>query len=263
MTYLEKIFNLKSKVAIVTGGLGMLGTEYVKTLARAGAKVAVFDLRKPKTTHQLVKLSAKLPIKFFAADISQREKVEEALSKVIVNLGEPQILVNNAAVDFPPKKESKETFENYPLEKWKKVLEVNLTGMMICCQVIGGQMVKSGGGSIINISSTYGLVSPDQRIYNNFVKPVSYSVSKSGVLNLTRYLATYWAKNKVRVNTLTPGGVKAGQDKNFIRKYSSRTPLGRMANQDEYNGAILFLASDASSYMTGSNLIIDGGWTAW
>lgn len=262
MNYINNLFNLDGKVAIVTGGLGMLGTEYSKTLAKAGAKVAIFDIQEPLPNHELISFAKKFPIKFFAVDITKKDEVEKTAKKIIKLWGAPSILINNAAIDFPPGG-GRETFENYPLDKWNKVLGVNLTGMLICCQVIGGIMAKNRRGSIINISSTYGLLSPDQRIYKNFIKPVSYSVSKSGVLNLTRYLATYWGEKKVRVNTLSPGGVFNNQEKMFVKKYCQKTPMGRMARKDEYNGAILFLASDASSYLTGANLIIDGGWTAW
>jgi len=264
MTELEKIFNLKNKIAVVTGGLGILGTEYAKALLRAGCKVAVLDIVEPAPNHELMKFKKKYPLVFIKADISKREEVERAFLRLKKTFGLASILINNAAIDFPPVKGAKEIFENYPLEKWQKALDVNLTGMLICSQVFGGAMALSGkGGSIINISSTYGVVSPDQRIYDGFVKPVAYSVTKSGVLNFTRYLATYWADKNVRVNTFTPAGVQGNQSPDFIKKYSQKVPLGRMAKKQEYNGVILFLASDASSYMTGSNLIVDGGWTAW
>lgn len=261
--YLDSLFGLNNKVVIITGGLGILGTEYVKALAQGGARVAVFDLHKPSVENELTGYSKKYPIKFYQVNITKRSEVEKALVKVKKSWETPSVLINNAALDFPPDKNKKESLENYPMEKWNAVLEVNLTGMLICCQVIGGAMAEKQRGSIINISSTYGVVSPDQRIYKNFIKPVSYCVTKAGVLNLTRYLATYWSQNKVRVNTLTLGGVFNNQDEDFIKRYSSRTPLGRMARRDEYVGAILFLSSEASSYMTGSNLIMDGGWTAW
>lgn len=261
--YLNKIFNLKNKIAVITGGAGILGTEYAMALAMTGARVAVLDIKKMHTKHELLKLSKKYPIKFFMVDITRKQGVKTVLAEIQKLWGTPSILINNAAIDFPPDANKKELFENYSIEKWNSTLAVNLTGALICCQVFGGAMAKNGGGSIINISSTYGVVSPDQRIYKNFIKPVSYSVTKSGILNLTRYLATYWGAKNVRVNTLTPGGVFNNQTKEFVKKYSSKTPLGRMARKDEYNGVILFLASDASAYMTGANLIVDGGWTAW
>jgi NAD(P)-dependent dehydrogenase (short-subunit alcohol dehydrogenase family) len=268
MSYLDQLFSLKDKVAIVTGGNGQLGSQYVMALAQAGAKVAVFDL-KDGLNEPLKKMSEELTITYFKVDITQADQLKMALLEVEKKLGAPEILINNAALDNPPATTSQDTasFEGYPLNLWEQVIKVNLTGVFLCCQVIGGRMAEKGKGSVINICSTYGLVSPDQRIYQDlpqkFVKPVSYSATKSALLNLTRYLATYWAAKGVRVNTLTPGGVFNNQNEKFVQAYSFRTPLGRMAKTDEYNGAIIFLASDASSYMTGANLIIDGGWTAW
>jgi 2-deoxy-D-gluconate 3-dehydrogenase len=161
-----------------------------------------------------------------------------------------------------------QTFEDFPLEDWNQALGVNLTGSFLACQAVAGPMRHQGSGSIVNICSTYGLVGPDQRIYQRAgeaprYKPVYYSVTKAGILGLTRYLATYFAGTNIRVNALTPGGVYNDHDDEFVRNYSARTVLGRMARKDEMNGALLFLASDASSYMTGANLVVDGGWTAW
>ncbi|NUM25126.1 MAG: SDR family oxidoreductase [Candidatus Buchananbacteria bacterium] len=263
MTYLETLFDLKDKVAVVTGGLGILGTQYCEALLKSGAKVAVIDINEVKSDHYLANAANGGALKFFKADITNRLEMEQALHDIETDWSTPEILINNAALDFPPSPGVKETFENYPLDKWNSVINVNLTGVLVCCQVFGGAMAQKNGGSIINISSIYGIVSPDQRIYKDFVKPVSYSVTKSGIINFTKYLATYWAAKNVRVNTLIPGGVLGSQDKGFIEKYQSKVPLNRMAQKDEYNGAILFLASRASSYMTGSSLVVDGGLTAW
>jgi len=266
-SYVERIFSLKGRVAIVTGGMGQLGTEFVGALARADAKVAVYDV-KEQPNKVLKSLAKRCPIAFFAADITDRKALEHATDRLEATWGPPTILVNNAALDFPPQALG-EAFENAPVSQWRQALEVNVTGAFLCCQVMGGRMARAGGGSIINISSIYGLVSPDQRIYEHpkgkgrFIKPAVYGVSKSGLVGLTRYLATYWADRNIRVNALTLGGVFNNQEKWFVANYSQRTPIGRMARQDEYNGAVVFLASDASSYMTGSNLVIDGGWTAW
>jgi len=271
-SYLKRLFNLSDKIAVVTGAAGLLGGEYVKALLKAGAKVAAFDLNFRNSKAKIEKIKSKKLV-LIETDITKKDSLKKGLKNVLSRLGSPNVLINNAAIDAPPggSKECTGSFETYPEESWDKMIEVNLKGMFLSCQVIGSYMAKAGGGSIINIASIYGILSPDQGIYQYkaryngkpFFKPIAYSVSKSGVLNLTRYLATYWAKRNVRVNALTPGGVFNNQDKIFVRNYSKRVPLGRMARQDEYNGAILFLASDASSYMTGSNLIIDGGYSSW
>lgn len=265
---IERLFSLSGKVAVVTGAAGQLGGEYVKILLGAGASVAAFDIRLDNPKSQLRRISSDKMIAL-EADIKKKNSLEKGLKQVVSRLGNPSILINNAAIDAPPNAGEQETgpFETYPESSWDMMMEVNLKGMFLCCQTIGGHMAQTGGGSIINISSIYGMLSPDQRIYEYkerpFFKPVTYSVTKSGVFNLTRYLAAYWAKKKVRVNTLTLGGVFNNQDETFLKNYAFRVPLGRMAKQDEYNGAILFLASDASSYMTGANLIIDGGYSCW
>ena len=258
------LFRLDGKVAVLTGGSGQLGQEYIRVLTGYGAKVAVFDV--------LSSGSDNANAKYYAVDITKREVVEDALNQVIVDFGSPEILINNAAIDSPPSAPASENgmFEKYPLESLERILDVNIKGTFICCQVVGGEMAKGLTGSIINIASTYGLVSPVQDIYeykrkngDEWYKPAPYAVSKSAILNLTRYLATYWAKKGVSVNTLTPAGIFNNQDVEFLEAYVKRIPIGRMARSDEMNGAIIFLASDASSYMTGANLIVDGGWTAW
>lgn len=262
------MFSLSGKVAVVTGAAGQLGGEYVRTLLGAGASVAAFDIHpeNPKGDLQGIHSEKLILVK---ADIGNRNSIEQGLETVTSRLGDPDILINNAAIDAPPNANEQETgpFETYPESSWDIMMDINLKGMFLCCQVIGGHMAGTGRGSVINISSIYGILSPDQRIYEYkekpFIKPVTYAVSKGGVLNLTRYLATYWAKKGVRVNTLTLGGVFNNQDETFLKNYSNKVPLGRMARQDEYNGAVLFLSSDASSYMTGANLIIDGGFSCW
>jgi len=262
------MFSLSGKVAVVTGAAGQLGGEYVRTLLKAGASVAAFDIHPENPKGGLRSINSEKLI-LVKTDIGNRKSIEQGLETVTSRLGDPDVLINNAAIDAPPNADEQETgpFETYPESSWEIMMDINLKGMFLCCQVIGGHMARTGRGSIINISSIYGILSPDQRIYEYkdkpFIKPVTYAVSKGGVLNLTRYLATYWAKKGVRVNTLTLGGVFNNQDETFLKNYSNKVPLGRMARQDEYNGAVLFLASDASSYMTGANLIIDGGFSCW
>jgi NAD(P)-dependent dehydrogenase (short-subunit alcohol dehydrogenase family) len=205
-------------------------------------------------------------------DVTDRGSLERALVHIERDWGTPHVLVNNAALDSPPNAAAggNGPFETYPLDSWRRVIDVNLTGVFLSCQVFGSRMATASLGSIINVASIYGLVSPDQRVYEyrrqageDFFKPAAYSASKSGLLNLTRYLATYWAPRNVRVNTVSFAGVFNRQDEAFLQEYEKRVPLGRMAREDEYNGAIVFLASDASSYMTGANLVLDGGYTAW
>ena len=252
---MANIFDIKGKVIVVTGGLGQLGRNYSLALLESGAKVVVLD---KYVTDSLV-YSA------FGAQANDE-------SLLFLEAGAPFGLANNAALDSPPgaPREENGPFETYPEESFDKVMEVNSKGVFLCCQVFGTRMASEGRGSIINISSTYGILSPDQTIYDYrrsgqemFYKPVAYSVSKSSLMNLTRYLATYWAPQNVRVNTLSLAGVYNGQDERFLENYQKRVPRGRMAKEDEYSGAVIFLMSEASSYMTGSNMVIDGGWTAW
>jgi NAD(P)-dependent dehydrogenase (short-subunit alcohol dehydrogenase family) len=270
----QDLFSVQEKVAIITGGLGQLGRQFSLALVDRGAKVAIFDIQAEEqwVTERFAGRLNDDNLMFVQVDITQRRSIEAGLSQVNAKWGVPHTLINNAAMDSPPNAPVEENglFESYPESSWDKVIEVGMKGAFLCCQVVGGQIAAAGRGSIINVGSIYGVVSPDQRIYEYrrvggapFFKPVAYSASKSALLNLTRYLATYWAGNNVRVNTLTLGGVFNNQDDRFLTNYSARVPLGRMAHEDEYNGAIIFLISDASSYMTGANLTIDGGWTAW
>jgi NAD(P)-dependent dehydrogenase (short-subunit alcohol dehydrogenase family) len=260
--------------------MGQLGRQFSLALAERGAKVVILDAdvsaqrRRARFAEQAPheNLEKSENLLFLSSDVTQRASLENALQHVTATWGTPHALINNAALDSPPHASAAENgpFETYPESSWDRVMQVNTKGVFLCCQVIGGAMAAAGQGSIINICSIYGLVSPDQRIYayrqqgkEAFFKPVAYSVSKSALLNLTRYLATYWAGSQVRVNTLTFGGVFNNQDEEFLRGYCARVPLGRMAREDEYNGAVIFLVSDASAYMTGANLVMDGGWTAW
>lgn len=268
------LFSLEGKVGVVTGGLGQLGRQYTRALLDRGARVCVLDLRADGAEELRARGfgEGEDRLRYQPADITSRASLESALQGVLDAWGRVDALINNAALDSPPGAPAAENgpFEEYPESSFDRVMEVNVKGVFLCCQVFGGHMARAGGGSIVNISSIYGLVSPDQRIYEYrrqsgapFFKPVAYSASKSALLNLTRYLATYWAGQGVRVNTLSLAGVFNNQDEKFLENYQARMPIGRMAREDEYNGAIVFLCSEASSYMTGANLVIDGGWTAW
>ena len=264
------MFDVSKEVVIITGVCGQLGNNYARTFLDQGSIVIGIDLL-PGPRSGL--LSTEYPKSFFfiAADVTKKPSLNQALEEIILKAGTPTVLLNNAAIDSPPSSPPEENgpFEDYPEASWDKVIDVNLKGVYLCCQVFGAAMAKAKKGSIINISSIYGLVSPDQNIYQYrrnrgeiFFKPIAYSASKSGILNLTRYLAVYWAKQNVRVNSMTIAGVFNNQEQDFINVYCSRIPVGRMADPNEYNGAVIFLASKASEYMTGSNLVIDGGWTA-
>jgi NAD(P)-dependent dehydrogenase (short-subunit alcohol dehydrogenase family) len=228
----------------------------VRGLEEQGARVAVFDVEAER----------------FAVDVTDRAAIEHAVADVAQEWDTPHVLVNAAAVDSPPDAPPDEVgpVEAYPEQSFDEVMDVNVKGTFLCCQIIGARMAEAGRGSIVNISSIYGMLSPVQELYDfrrrkgeTFFKPVAYSVSKSALYNLTRYLATYWAKQGVRVNTLTLAGVWDEQPKEFVDAYTARMPLGRMADVTEVVGPVVFLASDASSYVTGANLVADGGWSAW
>lgn len=266
----DTIFDVSNEVVVITGASGQLGGEYAKEFLANGASVVGLDIQSSTLSDKLIKQYPST-YHFCISDVTDKESLQSALKDINNKFGTPTVLINNAALDSPPDAPPDENgpFENYPEASWDKVIDVNLKGVYLCCQVIGAAMAKKGQGSIINIASIYGLVSPDQNLYEYrrkrgevFYKPVAYSASKSGILNLTRYLAVYWARQNVRVNSLTIAGVFNNQEQDFLDNYCSRIPVGRMANPDEYNGSVLFLASKASKYMTGHNLVIDGGWTA-
>lgn len=250
------LFSLQDRVAVVTGGAGQIGREIVRGLEERGARVAVFDLK----------------VEQFRVDVTDRRAIEDATAEVTREFGVPHVLVNAAALDSPPDAPPEEAgpVESYPEKSFDDVMNVNVKGTFLCCQAIGARMAAEGRGSIVNVSSIYGMLSPVQDLYDfrrrqgeTFFKPVAYSVSKSALYNLTRYLATYWAKSGVRVNTLTLAGVWNDQPREFVDAYTARMPLGRMADAREVVGPVVFLASDASSYVTGANLVADGGWSAW
>ena len=262
---INKIFNLSNKVIILTGASGLLGTEYAHGLSQAGANVVLADLNFEKCKKLSSNINKKYDVDSFPIklDVTKTNSINTMIKKVIKKFLKIDILINNAI--FSESGNTKTKFENYDLDIWKKGLDVNLTGPFLCCQEVGKIMKKQKNGNIINISSIYGLVSPDQRIYGNtkIIKSAMYAVTKSSVLNFTRYLASYWREDGIRVNTLSLGGVEENQDPIFKKNYSNKTMIGRMAKKDEYVGGLIFLSSNASSYMTGSNLVIDGGWTAW
>jgi NAD(P)-dependent dehydrogenase (short-subunit alcohol dehydrogenase family) len=263
-------FDLAGRVVVVTGGLGQLGAAFANALIAAGARVAVVDVSDDRSRAK-IPLASDERLKLYAGDVTSKDSLRGVLARIEADWETPSGLINNAAIDAPPGAPAEENgpFEDYPDASLDKMLDVNVKGVIFCCQVFGGAMAKAGRGSIANISSIYGVLSPDQGLYQyrrdrgeNFYKPVGYSVTKSALMNLTRYLAVYWGKAGVRVNTLTFAGVFANQEPAFLEPYTRKVPLGRMAEPDDYEGPVVFLMSDASRYMTGSNVVIDGGFTA-
>ena len=271
MTSTTELFSLQGRTAIVTGATGLLGREHCRALAEAGARVVATDLDAAACDA----LAAEIGGGAFGhrADVTDPGSLEILLAAVLSITGRVDVLVNNAALNdrYEDPSTALETsrFERYPLERWEQVLKVNVTGVFLCSQVIGTHMAETGRGSIVNIASTYGVVAPDQSLYldlegrRRFYKSPAYPTSKGAVLAFTRFLAAYWGGAGVRVNALSPGGVENGQDDFFVAEYGSRTPLGRMAAPTDYRGALVFLASEASAYMTGAHLIVDGGFTIW
>ena len=263
-----KLFDLKNQNIIITGSAGRLGSQFATILSEVGANVILVDIDKKKNIQLEKKLQRKYKTKAksYTVDLSQPVEIIKFKEEFLKKFGNIYGLINNVHVNFPPKTANFD-LENYPIELWQKYLDIHLTATFLMCREFGSIMAKKQNGSIVNISSIYGLVGPDQRIYGSskLNSPPSYSAVKAGVANLTRYFASYWAGKNVRVNTLTPGGVEDSkyQSSQFIKNYSSRTMLGRMAKNNDFNGAMLFLMSNASSYVTGANLIVDGGWTAW
>lgn len=270
--YLDK-FNLEGKNAIVTGASGILGKHFCHGLAEVGANVAVVDINYEAALEVAKELEELYHIKSIAinCDITSPTSVREMVGKVTDTFGEVNILHNNAASKSQNLEAFFAPFEDYSIDEWRNIMSVNIDGMFLVAQTVGKQMIKQGkGGSIIQTSSIYGILAPDNRIYEGSFylgrqinTPAVYSASKAAVIGLSNYLATYWAEHGIRVNTLTPGGNESGQNNEFKKKYSNRVPLARMGRPDEMVGALLYLASDASSYVTGQNLIVDGGLSTW
>ena len=266
-------FSLKGRVAVVTGGAGFLGMQHARGLHARGAAVALADIDAAAASRAARKIGRRA--KGFAVDVTSPESVRSLEAAVRKSLGEAGILINNAAIDPKVKKGGGgvefSRLENFPLEQWNHEIAVGLTGALLCSQVFGARMADRGRGVILNIASDLSVIAPDQRLYRKPglpehrqpVKPVTYSAIKAGLVGLTRYLATYWAHRGVRVNALSPGGMQKDQPGDFVAKLSSLIPVGRMARVGEYEGAVVFLVSDAASYITGQNIVIDGGRSAW
>lgn len=261
---MAEVFRLDGKTVVLSGAAGIIGSELTRACVAAGARVLALDRDGPALERLRAHGQAVLPC---VADIADPPSLKAALEQLLQTWGEPDVLFNNAATKsdnfFEP-------FETFPLADWQQVLSVNLTGAMLCAQVFGSRMAQRGSGSIVNTLSIYGIVGPDQRIYEGseylgrqINTPAIYAASKAGLWGLTQYLATYWGHRGVRVNAVTPGGVYSGQNETFVRNYSARAPLGRMARAEDIANAMLYLASDAAAYVTGHNLVVDGGWTAW
>lgn len=262
------LFSLKDRVAVVTGGAGLLAAEHATALTGAGARVILADINEEKCTAAAGSL-AEAGIRGVVArklNVTQPESWQELLTGVIAEFGGVDILINNAGFTNQSKSANfGAAFEEFPLEDWNAILDVNLTGTFLGCQTVGKTMLERGSGAIINMASLYGVVSPNHAMYpgTGISQPVAYSVSKHGVIGLTRYLATLWAKHGVRVNSLTPGGIYNNHPDLFAERFAQLNPQGRMARKDELRGAIVYLASDASAHVIGHNLVVDGGWTVW
>lgn len=260
-------FSLNGKVAIVTGGLGILGGQFCKGLVDSGARVAIVDIAPREEVSAAICLDS---YQYFQCDITKKESVVKCIAEIMDMFSKIDILVNNAATKTSEVPAFFATFEDYTLETWSEVMSVNVDGMFLMAQAVGKHMLTSGGGVIVQVASIYGLVGPDQRIYegSNYLggpinTPAVYSASKAAVVGFTKWLSTYWADKGIRVNCIVPGGVSSGQNEVFENNYSSKVPMGRMARKDELVPALIYLSSDASSYVTGHVLSVDGGWTAW
>lgn len=264
---MNNLFDITNRVALITGGAGLLATEHAIALAEYGAKVIISDVNIAVCTEKAVALQAQgYDVEAMQLDVTSKENWQTVVDQILAKHHKIDILVNNAGFTNQSKTSSfDKSFENFPLEDWNAIMNVNLTGTFLGCQVVGAQMLKQEKGSIINIASLYGVVSPNHKMYpgTGISQPVAYSVSKHGVVSLTKYLATLWAEKGIRVNSVTPGGIFNGHDGLFLERFKNLNPIGRMSDKSELRGGIVYLASDASSHVVGHNLIIDGGWTAW
>lgn len=275
MTEARGLFDLTGRVVVITGGAGLLGPQHGEAVARFGGVPVLADLREEEARERAGEISSRwqVPALGVGADVTRPGEVERLRDQVLERFGRIDVLINNAANNPKAEAGSRELsrLESFSVERWNADLAVGLTGAFLCAQVLGIEMARRGRGVILNIASDLAVIAPDQRIYRRDglaeeaqpVKPVSYSVVKTGLLGMTRYLATYWADRGVRVNALSPGGVRTTQDAGFLAHLEQRIPLARMAEMNEYQGAVVFLCSDASSYMTGANLVVDGGRTCW
>jgi len=275
MTDLRQTFDLTGRVAVITGGAGLLGRHHAAAIAGAGGIPVLVDLPRADPGAVAARMGQDGRVAAgYAADITRESEIARVRDSVMTAFGRIDILINNAANNPKVEEAGSDAWarvEAFPPEVWESDIAVGLTGAFLCCKVFGSEMAKIGRGVILNIASDLSVISPDQRLYRRAglpdeqqpVKPVTYSVVKTGLVGLTRYLATYWAAQGVRVNALSPGGVFTGQPVDFVQRLSERIPLGRMATDDEYEGAVIFLCSDASSYLTGANLVIDGGRSCW
>ncbi len=276
---LLKSYNLEGKTALITGGAGMLGMQHAAAILEVGGGVVITDLKKSDLAKAKTELSKSYnpeKIYFRPMDVTNQDDIENTLEILIADNIRVDVLINNAAIDPKVKGDcgivESSRLENFQLDQWNLQLNVGLTGAFLCSQVFGREMVNNGkGGIILNISSDLSVISPDQRLYRKDgvkdelqpVKPVTYSVVKAGLVGLTKYLATYWADKGVRCNALSPGGIYNGQDEDFVDKLEKLIPVGRMAHLEEYRSSIQYLCSDASSYMNGQNVVVDGGRSVW
>jgi NAD(P)-dependent dehydrogenase (short-subunit alcohol dehydrogenase family) len=263
----KDLFDLTGKVVLITGGAGLLGPQMASALLEKGAKVVLADLSEDKCRQVIQEMNfPESAVSASSLDVASSDSWKNVLQQTISSLGKIDVLINGAASTNQSKTANFEAgFENFPEEDWDRIMDINLKGVFLGCQVIGKHMLDNGGGKIINIASLYGVVSPNHRIYpgTGIFQPVAYSVSKHAVIALTKYLATLWADKKIRVNALTPGGVWNGHEGLFYERYKQLNPSGDMAHKSDMNGGIVFLASDASNHVIGHNLIIDGGYSVW